>query len=261
MSHPGSRRPELPDPQHDRHVAFPDDAGLGAGLGGGAGMGARASLPPEAWAPRPPETPPADTWGTGWQPDRSAGSVGAKPPDRPYPPGRRSGNGSLGAKVLAGLVLVPLLLGFFSTGSNDHRRHHMGMGPGVGRHLDDDRADAARKVQVERLQDTTSVAAVLPGTPKVVPVPADAQAVRVEVVGQPGVTVYVEAFASGVPLGRESGEMPYAADVRMAERPMTLRLTATDRSEPGELQCRVYAGDQLVAVSTATSTVTCSPEL
>ncbi|NUO36380.1 MAG: hypothetical protein HOQ27_15125, partial [Dermatophilaceae bacterium] len=79
-------------------------------------------MPPEAWAPRPlegvPTASPAPS-GSSWQPDGRQGSIPTTPPSRPHEPASRRASGSLGAKLLTALVVVPVMLGFFSSGSHD----------------------------------------------------------------------------------------------------------------------------------------------
>ena len=268
LSDPGNPRPDLPDPQHDEHVAFPDDATVGDGRTEATSAASGATLPPEAWAPRPEATPnPPASSTSGWQPDVRPGSILTTPPTRPHAPSGRSTNGSTGAKLLAGLVLVPVLLGFFSSGSHDDYTDNTDGGISVERQMGGDMPvdggmpGSAPRVWVEPLVDTSSVAGPLAGSSKVQPVPADVASLRAEIVGESGTSIDFEAYAGGVQIAVELGTLPYAAEVHLDQRPATVHVTATDSSGTGQLQCRVYAGDRLVAVSNGSSTVTCSPKM
>ena len=258
LSDSDPHRPELPDPQHDRHVAFPDDDGIGRdGSAAGAAAGAGTSLPPEAWAPRPVE-PAASV--SSWQPNVRTGSILTTPPTRPNASGSRSGNGSRGAKMLVALVVVPVLFGFFSNGSNH------GSGGEAGTSIEMPMGDAGPGpvfVRSEPVGDASSIdSTLLEGQPTVHDVPADSTVLRVEVVGAEGSYIDVESFAAGQPVTSSTSQAPYAEELFLDERPATLTVTArTSTSDPGTLQCRVYADDILVAVDTGTSDVTCSPRM
>lgn len=272
MSDPDTHRPELPDPQHDRHVAFPDE---GAGDRRAAATGSfAASLPPEAWAPLPVEsTSPASSSSatSTWQPDVRPGSILTTPPNRPYQRAPRA-NGSAGAKVLAALVLVPLALAFFSSGSHDQYDYtgdngtslESPMGGEIPMEADPVSVDP---VVVELASDTSGVLPAYPSTSKTVAVPAGATALRVEVVSLPAADagsaadVLVQTFANDFATDTSSSALPFAATVQLNERPSRLQMTASIVSGAGQLQCRVFAGEQLVAISTGSATVTCSPEM
>lgn len=260
LSDSDPHRPELPDPQHDRHVAFPDDDDIGRdGSAAGAAAGAGTSLPPEAWAPRPAEPAPSVS---SWQPNVPPGSVLTTPPNRAYASGSRSGNGSRGAKVLAALVLVPVMLGFFSGGFHDDVGYTGGGGTGVEMPMGGAGPDPVF-VRSEPVVDAASIdATLLEGQPTVLDVPADSTVLRVEVVGAQGSYIDVESFAAGQSVGSSTSQAPYAEELFLDERPATLTVTArTSTPDPGPLQCRIYADDILVAVDTGTSDVTCSPRM
>lgn len=266
LSDSDPHRPELPDPQHDRHVAFPDDDGIGRdGSAAGAAAGAGTSLPPEAWAPRPAEPAPSVS---SWQPNVPPGSVLTTPPNRAYASGSRSGNGSRGAKVLAALVLVPVMLGFFSGGFHDDVGYTGDGGTGVEMPMGGDMPMGGAGpdpvfVRSEPVVDAASIdATLLEGQPTVLDVPADSTVLRVEVVGAEGYYIDVESFAAGQSLGSSSSQAPYAEELFLDVRPATLTVTArTSTPDPRTLQCRIYADDILVAVDTGTSDVTCSPRM
>lgn len=283
MTDPVTPRPELPDPQHDRHVAFPGDepvggspdvaAAEGAAAGAARGPVVGTTLPPEAWAPRSVETSATASSATAsapssssWQPNIQPGSVLTTPPNRPYAPSSHRRSGSPGAKLLAALVIVPVMFGFFSNGSQDYGATGGG-GAGVEMPMDGGVPDSVYGVWVEVAVDTTPVEPALSGKPRTAPVPAGTTSLRVEVVGadkadiDPSADVLVETSAGGATIDTTNSPLPFASTVHIDERPASLVVTATDLSGTARLQCRVYAGDRLVAVSNAAGTVTCTPEL
>jgi hypothetical protein len=212
-------------------------------------------LPPDAWAPRPAEPTPTASQ----PPTATAREAGVQP-------GSRTGDGSLGAKILAGLVLVPLLLGFCSNGSHDQYPYtddgtSVGAPMGEEMPMAGDEPGSVYGVWVETSTDTTGVAPALSASPATVAVPAGAPTLRVEVVGADSATLSVEAFAGGVSLGEEYGAVPFTEKVHLDQRPASLAVTATDLSGTAQLQCRIYAGDRLVAIGNGKKTVTCTPEM
>ena len=269
LSDPDRHRPALPDPQHDRHVAFPDDDGATrADSAARAAAATGASLPPEAWAPRPVEPGISASSGSSWQPNVLPGSTLTTPPNRPQGPTSRSGSGSRGAKLLAALVIVPVMFGFFSNGSHDGMEYTGDAGTGIEMPMGGDVPAGVEGVWVEPETGTTAVKSALSGTPKITPVPADTTSLRVEVVSVPRADavslpadVIVDTSANDFSIGSTPGGLPYAATVHLDARPTRLEVSATDLSGTVQLQCRVYAGSQLVAFSTGASTVTCTPEM
>ena len=273
MSDPDTPRPELPDPQHDEHVAFPDDVLSGDDREATLPVATGVTLPPEAWAPRPEPaaSPPPST--SSWQPDVRPGSILTTPPRRPSESPRRTTTGTSGAKVLAGIVLVPLLIAFLSSGSQDP---YVDAGTDGGTVLEapvggDMPAGVdpmmADPVTVELAADTSGVLPAIPGKPGTVAVPDRATALRVEVVSLPTADaaappeVLVQTFANDFATDTSSMPLPFAATVQLNERPSSLEVTATVVSGTGKLQCRVYDGSRLVAISTGGATVTCSPQM
>jgi hypothetical protein len=187
----------------------------------------------------------------------------AAPPARPAPRRRRSG---------WLLLLVPLLLGHFSSGSHDQYSYTGGSSTGIEAPMGGDMPPAVDPmsvdpVTVELAGDTSGVLPALPGKPKAVAVPDGATALRVEVVSlptadaAPSADVLVQMFANDFATDTSSSALPFAATVHLNERPSRLHVTASVVSGTGQLQCRVYAGSRLVAISTGAATVTCSPEM
>src|SRR6476661_2618147 len=255
LSDPDRLRPAVPDPQQDRHVSFPDDAPDDVSSGapdGVPGVGAAPSgpaLPPEAWAPRPFGHDPSRQEPTGWSAPVSPTLT--TPPARPARRRRRSG---------WLLLLVPLLLGHFSSGSDEYS-YSGGSSSGIEVPMGGDLPPgvdpmSVDPVTVELAGDTSGVLPALPGKPKTVAVvslpTADAD---------PSADVLVQTFANDSATDTSSSALPFAATVHLNERPSRLHVTASVVSGPGQLQCRVYAGSRLVAISTGGATVTCTPEM
>lgn len=266
MSGPDSTRPELPDPQHDRHVAFPDDGAAGESRAA-ATPSAGATLPPEAWAPRPVEPSSASSASSAsststWQPDVQPGSILRTPPSRPHEPGSRKASGSLGGKLLTALVVVPVMFGFLSTGSHDDYDHTDGSGTGVESPMGDAGPDPVH-IRVVDIFDTSTIdGTLLEAQPTVHDVPQETSGLRVEVVGEKGAYIDFDIFADGQLVSGSSRQAPYVEKLFLDERPASLNVTARNSApDSGTLQCRIYADDILVAVDTGPSDVTCTPHL
>ncbi len=164
-------------------------------------------------------------------------------------------------------MIVPIVFGFFSNSANDHGATGES-GTSVEMPMGGDVPAGVAGVWVEPETDTTALKSALTGKPKVVPVPVGATALRVEVVSVPRadavpdtVEVNVDTTANDFSIDSTPGGLPYASTVHLDERPTRLEVSASDLSGTVQLQCRVYAGSQLVAFSTGASTVTCTPEM
>ncbi|GAA2742342.1 hypothetical protein GCM10009868_11910 [Terrabacter aerolatus] len=273
MSDPDRPRPALPDPQQDRHVAFPDDAGPRGPLASGA------SLPPEAWAPRTPGNQSATTSGaTGGAPTRGlpVPAILTTPPGRPEP--RRRSRG------WAALLLVPaLLMGVSNHGSSESSSttqdctHYADAGPGTADCGSSDGpadgsgngwpADPVVGVWAEDVTASTRpLAPVQNGSPKVVPVPADTTALRVEIVSSAGpsgsrLETQVDTTVGGSMIDAWDQGLPHAVEIHLENRPTDLAISVAINAGSGTVQCRVYAGSTLVAFDTSITTATCRPEL
>ena len=268
MSDRDHPRPALPDPQRDRHVSFPDDVSSADPATSGQ------SLPPEAWAPRSSAPAPGSATPSSWQ--APLPPVLTTPPVR-QPPRRR-------LPGWAAFFLIPLLLLGLSnhddaTESYECWTSDIGAEPGIpdcdstmDGTLDgttDGSRDAPGSVIGVRARDVTASTAFAPllgGTPDVSPVPADATSLTVEVVSTPsspsaGLVAGVDITSGGVVLDGHQGLGPYAAKITLDSRPSELQVTATVLTGPGTIQCRVYAGRQLVAIDTSDHQVVCSPSL
>lgn len=234
MTDHGTPRPHLPDPQHDRHVSFPDDAPDDRSPVG--------SLPPEAWAPRP-SVPPTTT------PSLGRPSVPASVAVPARRPGVRRRSRNRGAGLIVPLVVVPLFFGIVNGGAS-----------GSGSADDGAYSVELGGVVVLPIADSSSIAGPLPRDTQVHAVPPATTQLRVEVVTAGKDTAQVELIGSDgayensyeetLPFGRiasHSGAQSASIDV-----------LATSSSGTAELQCRIYAGPVLVALSTSTSSVSCS---
>lgn len=243
----GTPRPHLPDPQHDRHVSFPDDVS--------ESLPPLRSLPPEAWAPRGGERP--GTVESQGQP--SAPGFLTAPPPRPRVR-RRSSN--RGAGVIAALVVVPLFLGLLNGGAGGSSADDGGYSTEYGADpaWQGNYGDVPAGVTIMPVADEATVAALLPDTTTVQGVPADTTQVRIEVVASAGDTVNLEILGPDGLLETTLDEpLPLA---RIATSPVdestTMHVHAKTASSETELQCRVYAGTVLVALDTSRTFVTCS---
>jgi hypothetical protein len=127
--------------------------------------------------------------------------------------------------------------------------------------------DGVSGVWVQEVTDSTSFAPVVSGKPKVVPVPADTSVLRVEIVtaelvGDP-VEAQVDTRVGGFSVDSRYGSPPQAFEIHLAERPTDLSVSVVvgSGSGSGTVQCRVYADDRLVALSTSDGEATCTPKL
>ncbi|GAA5032901.1 hypothetical protein GCM10023258_32320 [Terrabacter aeriphilus] len=256
----GAARPALPDPQHDRHVSFPDDQPDASPDGAlGRPHPAAAALPAEAWAPR---TAPSRPRGT------SVARPGPPPPPTPVPSSRRRFPG-----WVAVLLVPPLLLGIAGNQSHDAS----GDCTGTFTQLEVDGTTticsvgdgpfAVEGVMVTDVSASTIHAPFLRGRPVVAPVPSGASLLTVEVVmvppdsGGPGPVAQVETMVDGTSVDSHEAPVPYALDVQLDTPHSELVVVAAVTSGEGRVQCRVYAGSTLVAVNTSTLEARCTVPL
>jgi hypothetical protein len=111
------------------------------------------------------------------------------------------------------------------------------------------------------VDDPSSFAPPLSPSQAVVAVPVDAKVLRVEIVSASGGVARAETTAGGSPVETLQAPLPLGLDVHLDLRPADVSVTATRTDGSGDLQCRVYAGDRLVAIDTAATSVTCTPRL
>lgn len=270
MSDHDRTRPALPDPQRDRHVAFPDDPSgpEPSGRSGGRSTAAPSSLPPEAWAPRTAD--PAPTTPSTWQPP--VAPVLLTPPTRaPQPPAKRWRPPGWLAFVLVPALLIGISNGqtdssldgecsYAVTGSSD-----LGCVESVG--PDGDSMDGPMGVPGVWAEDSTATTTFGPFLGEgdaVSPVPASATALRVEVVTKPAspttpFDARVDTTVNGSPIDAWDQGLPHATTVHLQSRPPELTVSVSVTTGRGTIQCRVYADEVLVAVDTSTSEATCTP--
>lgn len=202
---------ETPDPRHDRHVAFPDEA--------------TEQLPESWWAPAPVRTPP--------------------PPARPpaLPPTRRASERRYGWWAVGAVAMVGFLMSGHSVSS--------------GSFLDD-----TSFAEASQMPEITSLPAedLLPIQPTDVPTfgaPQGTTVYRLEVVGsEPAASLTVVADNEGVPT--DAVDLPFAAQISVRVPNSLEWVTVHASSGEHEIQCRLYAGEDLVAIDTGTGVVECS---
>lgn len=248
-------QPSVPDPNHDRHVAFPDEdpfrdlAIQVVGTGpDGRPLNARISLAPSV------------QWG--WR----AGELPGMPRGR-WPRRRRRKGGVVAILIALGLMALLARPGGSAESSSDGgASSHVCFGdcsgsgalPGSGK-------DPAVGLVPAPLQVTPLTAGGAEGLvetePKgpVVGVPSGPSSVRVEVVSNDGPS-------ANVTITNESGgfdqvvSLPFAAQVTVPDGTLPFRVAAVGDLEDATIQCRVYVGSTLVATSRDLRSVECSPE-
>ena len=255
MSDPG--RPALPDPQQDRHVAFPEltpqppSEGTGsAGSTGAAGpTGSPPGLSPDAWARHEPKAGPRPT------PPLPPPSIRSTPPTRPAPRARRPAWIPFAAVV--GVFLVMGNLGtshdasFYSDGGYSEQQWS-GSDP-------DDVYDLVSDGWVVSVVDGETKPP-LPPDSAVSPVPPDTEVLRVEVVAQTEEPVSLQ-ISSDTGLDEETtgAATPLVRHVHSGTRMRTVEVrVSTVGGSAAPVQCRIYAGATLVALSTGPVGVSCT---
>ena len=98
------------------------------------------------------------------------------------------------------------------------------------------------------------------------PVPAGAAALRVEIVSATGpaaagLEAQVDTTVGDAPIDTWFGSTPHALELHLDQHPTGLKVSATVTSGSGTVQCRVYAGNLLVAVDTSGSMASCKPQM
>lgn len=214
-----SERPEIPDPQHDRHVAFPDE----------------------------PASPPPDSW---WAPTPPAPA----PPPRPMPaPQYRPPQATRRRPSAWGtIVLLVLLGGFMSQGHDGQMGMSGGMGPD-GSYVE--QAGPSRVALVEEAPAPRD--ALVPADSPLYAIPQGTLWFRLEVVGgDPRAAVEV-ATDHGYGMGLSEVALPYAGRLSRDDPGDTLSIDVHGAYGQKQVQCRVYLGNDLVALGTGEGTATC----
>jgi hypothetical protein len=128
-------------------------------------------------------------------------------------------------------------------------------------------ADGVPGVWTEDVTGSTTFAPMLRGTPHVSPVPDSATLLHAEVVSTAGngdgwIATDVDVLVAGTRIDSWSGVTePHAVDVHVEgyRHSPGLAVRASVTSGSGTVQCRIYAGDVLVAVQSSDTEATCTP--
>lgn len=213
-------RPEIPDPQHDRHVAFSDDA--------------PEPLPESWWAPAPAPAP---------SPVRGAQGSRFAPQRR-----RRVGWWAVVAVFLFGSAMSGHSGELFGHGGTGHGGIAYGSAEGEGP------APSSIELVAEPVAPS---GAVDPVDAALYPIPPGTLWFRLEVVGNdPRGTVDVMA-SSGSTVSAGEVALPYAARLTRNDPDDPLTVTVHGAYGQQQVQCRVYLADALVAIGTGPGTATC----
>ena len=205
-------RPAAPDPQRDRHVAFPDEAPA-------------PGLPPTAWAPDPRTRVPGP------------------PPSHRGPRRRRS---NAGWWVVAAFFALPILgSAVDSTGLPSDE---------FGSHQPAEHWQGPSDLEVRMLEGRV-VAGVEPLGPTYA-VPSGTTAFRVEVAGADARgSLQVIGANTDVPV--EEHALPFAVEVDTDAAEAFQWVSAHSAYPDRVIQCRIYAGDDLVAIATGHGVAEC----
>ena len=198
-------RPAAPDPQQDRHVAFPDDAPA-------------RSLPPTAWAPDP----------------------------RTRIRGPRPRRSNAGWWVVAAFFALPVV------GSAMHSNGMTSDGFGWRQHPEHWQQATGLEV---RLLEGRIPAGVEPLAPTNA-VPAGTTTVRVEVAGaDPRGSLQVIGTNGELPVTEHS--LPFAVEVDTSDAEAFPWVVVHSAYPDRQIQCRIYAADELVAIQTGHGVAEC----
>ena len=230
-------RPMAPDPQHDRHVAFPDGAGTGQ-----ATPPRSSSLPPSAWAPArdlrrlpPPSTPRLPPPGTsaGW-------------------PGRRARHAG---GWLVGALFAVAVLGdvAFSLGPEPMNDTHVEWG------LAEPWGDGSPAVPppVTTVSPGSDIAGVQSADLPTHQPPSGTTTYRVEVVGsEPAATLHLIGGHGDAAIPESI--LPLVIDVSTHEPDSLEFVQVLGVHLQDEIQCRIYVGEELVAIATGPGQAECA---
>ena len=243
MSDP--ERPALPDPQQDRHVAFPE---LTPPTSADAQPPPAPALPPDAWARHEPTTGPAPTL--------PPPTILSTPPTRPA---HRAGRRRPAWLPYAAIVGVFLVMSNVSTGHDDPSLYGDGGYPeqqwGVSQDPWADPPDPSQVGWISSPADPSTVKPPIPADTRVSPVPASESVLRVEVTAPTPEDVLTQV-STGAGLYEETpASTPIVREVHTGPESRSLDVTVSSPTEStaSSLQCRVYAGETLVALDTSTT--------
>jgi hypothetical protein len=241
-------RPALPDPQQDRHVAFPE---LTPPTNSTAQPHPVPGLPPDAWAGHEPRTGPTPA-----QP--ATPSILTTPPTRPA---HRTGRRRRAWLPFAAIVGVFVVMSNVSAGhedpsprSDDTRSEQQWYGSDP-----DEIYEAYTEGWIESVVDLETKPP-LPRDTRISPVPPDTEMLRVEVVAQTEEPVTLQISTdNGLDDETPDGATPLVREVRTGTEMHEVDVTVTSTSGTDvPVQCRIYAGRTLVALSTSPVEVSCS---
>lgn len=235
---PGSGgRPRLPDPQQDRHVAFPE-------------LTPSPKDPPEASRPSSPRPPPPAL-----PPDAWARQDLTSPPTVPSPERRRRTWLPWAAVVGVLIVLGGTNIGHDEsvTMSGDSGTYVQPMDPPAYVPVDGYVVRVTDPQVAPPLPETTAVVghSIPPATAmlRVEVSTADPRSVRTQVTTSTGLDdTSVDTAPSAVEVHFSAGGT-HQLDVSLSDM-------SGDRPEP--VQCRIYLGHSLLAIGTGTGSTTCS---
>lgn len=252
-------RPELPDPQHDRHVAFPDltPAAPAESPSGGpvsAPSTPAPGLPPDAWADHASRSSPPPS--SGWQPDPT---VLRTPPTRPEPATRRRRPAWLPYAAVIGVFVVMGNAGghdvVVDAGSGSSEQVWGGSADPWGEQA----PDPSTAGWVTTVEDPSLTTDPLPLDSPVSPVPPDTTVLRVEIVSTSAQDLSLTVSTSSGLREESSERTPLAKEIHLGSATSSVSVAASSTDGSGDvLQCRVYAGTDLVAIHTMdTGSVSC----
>jgi hypothetical protein len=200
---------EMPDPQHDLHVAFPED-------------GPRPTLPETAWAPLPPP------------------QQASRPPPAAPRTSRTLGWWAVGAVLFFGFAM-----------SGNQAMQPYGHFIDEGTH-----GDPFQPVEITSLP-AEGLAPVQPTDLPKFAVPPGTTTFRVEVVGaDPRASLII--VGSNHELPTDEMELPFAAELTMPPDTDLQWITVRGAFGQREIQCRVYVGEDLVAIGTGQGVAECT---
>lgn len=210
-------RPEIPDPQHDRHVAFPDE----------------------------PVSPPPDSW---WEPTPPR----PYPPAPPAPPMRQK-RASRGRRAGAGWAIVAILI---SGGLMSHGDGETGMSNGPDEQGIFAEQQGSSSVKLDP-SPAPSDGRLAPAESPLFAIPSGTLWFQLEVVGNdPRGTIDVTA-SSGSQATSGEVALPYAARLTRDNPDDSVSVTVHGAYGQRQVQCRVYVGKDLVAIGTGEGSATC----
>ena len=245
MPYPTEGAAERPDPLSDHHVAFPDAP---------APQPAGPSLPSSAWAPAARTSP------VGAPPSGPPPTAEPALPPPAWTPGRRGPTPPRRRRVLGTIVVVWICFGVF--GNHDNHSSYSSSGTGVAMGGGGYEADGHNPLAV--LPGDTAISAIPPGVTSF-RVEVASESTQVTVTQSPKVAAAREAVD-----GSWNGEVvptagyaaPFGATGQQSSKgPVSPKVsgivTATSEDSASMVQCRVYADEVLVLMSTGPGSVTC----